>query len=160
MQSDSGIMVMIAEQLGPQLYAACSQNNISQVQMFTSSMNTEQWSAAVLATASAKATDVTAYCMDNVAKMGLTDTVLRPYVYEIAPLTYKRLNDDPMGTALHKAAEYRQVGVIDVLLAAGADVSLKDTMGRMARDIAEQNEMDVHILADSKCKSYYPVSNL
>jgi ankyrin repeat protein len=52
-----------------------------------------------------------------------------------------------VGSALHRAVENGHADVIDTLLSAGADVSLKDAKGRTAVEIARQKGMDAIALA-------------
>ena len=50
------------------------------------------------------------------------------------------------GSALHEAVGNGHVDVVDTLLSAGANVSLRDTKGRTAMEIAKEKGMDVSIL--------------
>jgi ankyrin repeat protein len=68
-------------------------------------------------------------------------------VNEIVPLGYSLESKKIMGSALHKALESDQVGVVDILLNAGADKNLKDAKGRTALDIARSKAMDATLLA-------------
>lgn len=49
------------------------------------------------------------------------------------------------GPALHKAVENARLDVIDVLLASGADVTLRNAKGRTAYKIAKYSGMDAEI---------------
>jgi ankyrin repeat protein len=68
-------------------------------------------------------------------------------VNEMVPLTDNARSRGNMGFPLHKAVEYGHAGVVDILLDAGADVTLKDANGRTAADIARGKGMDAAILA-------------
>ena len=83
MADSSNAMVRIADLLGPRLYTACLQNNVAQVGILTSAgLDTNQWSAAILAAASEKAMDVTSYCVQHVRnRLDTTDKILWRCVY-------------------------------------------------------------------------------
>lgn len=52
-----------------------------------------------------------------------------------------------MCTALHRAVEDGHVAVAEMLLKAGADVTLVDTEGRTAVDVVIEEDMDASALA-------------
>lgn len=66
----------IANQLGPDLYTACIENDVARVEAASSSMASTNWSAAVLAAASGQATDVLTYCLQDKSKSGIMDDAL------------------------------------------------------------------------------------
>jgi hypothetical protein len=77
--SNGGIpfkMTRIAEQLGPELYVACSQNDVIRVEALTST-NPTNWSAAVIAAASNEAGAVVTYCLRARSCNGVLDAALR-----------------------------------------------------------------------------------
>lgn len=51
-----------------------------------------------------------------------------------------------MGSALHKAVENARLDVIDVLLAAGVNVTLRNAKGRTGYQIANYNGLDGDVL--------------
>ena len=69
-------MTRIAEQLGPELYTACLQNNVIRVEALTAT-NPTNWSAAVIAAASNQAREVVTYCLRARSCNGVLDAALR-----------------------------------------------------------------------------------
>jgi ankyrin repeat protein len=59
-------------------------------------------------------------------------------VNEMVSLNTSRNGHENMGCPLHKAVENGHATVVDILLNAGADVSIRDAKGRTAADIAAQ----------------------
>ena len=76
MASSSNIMQRIANQLGPDLCSACIQNDVGQIEAAKSRSASIDWSTAVLAAASAQATDVLTYCLQDETKSGIMDAAL------------------------------------------------------------------------------------
>lgn len=73
----TGVMAKVAEQLGPELYMACTSNDIAQVQVLTSNNNSTNWSAVVIAAASERAGDVASYCFRDPSRAtGIKDSTL------------------------------------------------------------------------------------
>ena len=62
-------------------------------------------------------------------------------------LTSRIIPPESVGSALHKAVEYDQSSVLDMLLSAGANTTLKDGKDRTARDIAVEKGLDANVLA-------------
>ena len=67
-------------------------------------------------------------------------------VNEMTKVSSFTISRDDVGSPLHKAVEYGQLSVLDTLLNAGADVTLKDGKGRTVRDIAEEKGLDGDVL--------------
>ena len=65
MENEFDIIANMAESLGPELYAACKQNDVAQVQALTTNLDASKWSNAVLTAASEKSIDVVRYGMEN-----------------------------------------------------------------------------------------------
>ena len=74
-------------------------------------------------------------------------------VNEMVPLTPSRPSLEEMGSALHRAVRNGRVPIVEMLLDAGADVTLKDARGRTAGEIAVAEGMDGAILTilDTSC---------
>lgn len=53
----------------------------------------------------------------------------------------------PAESALHNAVEYGNIGIVELLLAAGADLTLKDGRGRTAAEIGREKGLNPDILA-------------
>lgn len=68
-------------------------------------------------------------------------------VDEMGIATYDRRSLQKQGSPLHKAAENGHIAVVDVLIQAECDRTLKDAKGRTAADIAVQSELDGAVLA-------------
>jgi ankyrin repeat protein len=62
-------------------------------------------------------------------------------------ISSRTLSREDVGSPIHKAVEYGQLSVLEMLLNAGADITLKDGMGRTARDIAEEKGLGANELA-------------
>jgi ankyrin repeat protein len=68
-------------------------------------------------------------------------------VNEMAPPSDLTGDRENVGFPLHNAVDDGNIGVVDVLLKARADVTLKGGKGRTAAEIARQKGMDAAILA-------------
>lgn len=68
-------------------------------------------------------------------------------VNEMTLISSRTLSREDVGSPIHKAVEYGQLSVLEMLLNAGADITLKDGMGRTARDIAEEKGLGANELA-------------
>lgn len=77
MADSVNIMTRLSEWLGPELFSACRQNDVMQVEALTStSMESSKWSAAMLAAASEKSAEVAKFCMKNTRnKLNTLDSV-------------------------------------------------------------------------------------
>lgn len=77
----------------------------------------------------------------------------RADVNEMGIATYDKRSWKNIGTPLHKAVWRKQFLVIDLLLAAGADRTLRDAEGRTGADIAVENGLDEQVLTKLKLLS-------
>jgi hypothetical protein len=87
-------MTIVAEQLGPELYMACTQNNVAQVQALTSNANSTAWSmaSAAIVAASEDAEDVVSYCFRDPNRPAIKDCALRWIMaYEALDPAYRLL---------------------------------------------------------------------
>lgn len=256
----------LLDQLGPDLYSACTQNDVGRVENLTSNMQSPNWSAAVVTAASNQAADVVAFCLrgegqfsgtkDDTLWWVLADESLDPAYHflvdsnfldvnhgidrtgtilgvlagdsgkrhslmeyilrkgarsdlrsdieggmypltaaaghsdlkmvglllnygakiegsgalilaaqcgkednvqcllsrgadlnEMVPLSGRYQDSKNASSALHKAVQNGHAGVVDLLLKAGADLSLKDGKGRTAADIASGTGADADMVA-------------
>ena len=66
MASNVSIMARLSDWLGPELYTACRENNVSKVESLTSpGVESSKWSAAILTAASEQGTAVAEFCLKN-----------------------------------------------------------------------------------------------
>ncbi|KAK5173714.1 uncharacterized protein LTR77_002395 [Saxophila tyrrhenica] len=74
-------------------------------------------------------------------------------VYEGDVFSYEVWKVSGLGTALHEAAKIGNASVVQLLLASGADVSIRDSCGRTALEVAELfgHHSIVEMLRGSEC---------
>lgn len=72
---------------------------------------------------------------------------------EMGVVTFDRGSLTSLGTPLHNAVENGHIGVVNVLLEAGADVELKDAKGRTAADIAVEKGLGAAVVARLRFES-------
>lgn len=67
----------LLDQLGPDLYSACIQNDVAQVENLTSSIRSPNWFAAIVTVASNQAADVAGFCLRGEGQIsGIKDHTL------------------------------------------------------------------------------------
>ncbi|KAK0930025.1 hypothetical protein LTR29_016859 [Friedmanniomyces endolithicus] len=79
-------------------------------------------------------------------------------MWEDCPLAYECFKLTGLGTALHETAKAGSVAVAEILLRHGADISIQDSCGRTAREVAELygNQPVLDLLRDVE-KGHLPV---
>ena len=72
----------IAQQVGPELYSACAENDVARVEALTSRSIITSWPKIFIVAASKRAVDVATYCLAQANKLDITDEALRWVLFD------------------------------------------------------------------------------